>query len=65
MSHVEELDWSQGNPTREQVLEWMRKRAPDFSDPVLLAFEAHEHFHRPFHIMVLLAMAVTVFEKEA
>jgi hypothetical protein len=51
------------NLDREAILEWMRKRAPDFCELELLAFEAHEHFHRPYHIMVMLSMAVKVFEE--
>jgi hypothetical protein len=58
-----EPDWSQQTPDRETVFTWMRERAPDFRELELLAFEAHEHFHRPYHIMVLLSMAVKVFEE--
>jgi hypothetical protein len=60
---TEEPDWSQRDADRETVLAWMRIHAFDFADPEMLAFEAHEHFCRPFHILVLRRMAIEAFEE--
>ena len=57
----DEQDWSQKDPTRDQVLEWMKRMAPLNVSAVELARAAHEHFHRPYHINVLIDMAEKMY----
>jgi hypothetical protein len=59
-------DWSQKDPTRDQVVEWLREHKGEYdmlgSDSArLLARAAHEHFHRPYHINVLIDMAEKMY----
>jgi hypothetical protein len=68
---MSEPDWSQIDATEEQVKAWMREQItsnavarllagePDTVAP-RLAWEAHNHFHRPFHIRVLHKWAIDI-----
>jgi hypothetical protein len=63
----EESDWTQADPTKEQIEEWMRQHKGEFSmfgndSALLLARAAHEHFARPYHINVLRQMAETIYD---
>ncbi len=57
-----EQDWTQRDPTREQIVEWMKARKQE--RPVItsdeLAQEAYEHFARPIHINALRRLAVNL-----
>lgn len=59
-SPPDEPDWSQIDPSADQVKEWMRAHASDYASPRELGRGAHEHFHRPFHINVLVDWAQAV-----
>jgi hypothetical protein len=59
-------DWSQQDATKEQIEAWLRQHAGEYDSAILLAWVAHEHFCRPFHINVLQDMARKAFdEREA
>ena len=64
-----EPDWTQQNPTKDQVLEWMRAHKDEFSmfgkdKALLLARAAHEHFARPYYINVLIDMAEKIYDRK-
>jgi hypothetical protein len=61
---IDEPDWTQIDPTEDQVREWMREHAAAHENALALARAAHEHFARPFHIRVLERWALEVWGKE-
>jgi len=69
MSKEEEPDWSQRDPSTQEVKDWMKERSNTlkFGDGSIdrLARNAFEHFHRPFHINVLLKWASEMVDGEA
>lgn len=46
-------DLTQTDATPTQVKEWMKTHAGEHAESRALAWAAHEHFARPFHINVL------------
>jgi hypothetical protein len=65
----DEPDWSQIDATEEQIKAWMHARVTDvtlesrsakLTFAGKLAWEAHEHFRRPFHLAVLRRFACQV-----
>jgi hypothetical protein len=58
-----EPDWTQTDPTADQVKQWMREHAFEHLSAAALARAAHEHFRRPYHLNVLLGWAEAAMER--
>jgi len=50
-----EPDWSQQDASQATIVEWMKANAQGYTRETL-AWAAHEHFRRPFHIDVLRSL---------